>query len=904
MPATRTNPATGAPRSNDATVVWCDAHGTGRLVFTQFRRRFALAERPQAATLTLFGDTRYRLRVNGMVANYGPARFAPAAPEADSVDLAPWLRVGDNEILVEVCHRGAPSYEHAASSGGFIAWGAASDVDLSTPGAWECRRATAWDQGAMAVSFAQGPLEDCDTRRLDDGTWQAPVQRDRQDAWGPFRPRSIALLGLHQTQPRRLLGIYRLAHEWRFGCRLAGPTSHRGSRQRAPYAMCIHSPSAQTLPIGLFWGPHFLNGTELACVTDPKLGNRQDAVLALRAGWNLLYGEPEVMADNWTLLFTLPQDRGLTVSAHPRLDDPELLLYGISQSETELTRRRGPVPADCAAIPDLGWSAVPRSTPEPGVAHQPGWDRPLATLPPCALDDVVLPPGDHVAVFDVGHEYLGHIQVGVDAPAGTVIDVTSCERLRPDGLLHQFAFHWQFNETDRFVANGGRQDWEGFNPRGGRYLSVTVRGASAPVRLHRVGVRETIYPSDGGGSFACSDPFLSWLWRTGAATLRACAEDVYIDCPSRERGLYTYDVMVEGRVARAMSADQRLNRRCLWLYAMNQRPDGLIQDVTPAHKPVTLGDFSLYWVQAIDHYHRVSGDGSLIDEIWPHLMRLADSPVWLADADGLLDDARIHTAHPTVTLLVGRSTGLHGSLNVLWAMTLDCLARLAATTSRSADAARLRTHADRVIAAFRRQLWVADEGCFANALVDGRPDGDHLRTTVCALAFGIADPTQADACLAYLDRRMRQAAGGKAPLGPNDAHLVLMACTRHRRPDLAERWLHLGFASNLRGDAWTLWEHVDSNTSLCHAWSAAGVWWLSEEVLGARWDPTQPAAVEVAPDSATLTWANGVVPHPAGPIAIAWELRGNDLRVSVQAPAGVAVTVRPRGRLAGYTLRT
>jgi hypothetical protein len=93
----------------NARFVWTDPHGRGRNVFVAFRRVFRLAKPPARARLHLFADTRYRLRVNGAVAGYGPARFYPGHPQFDTVDLALLLRGGHNEIAVEVNSFGSSS---------------------------------------------------------------------------------------------------------------------------------------------------------------------------------------------------------------------------------------------------------------------------------------------------------------------------------------------------------------------------------------------------------------------------------------------------------------------------------------------------------------------------------------------------------------------------------------------------------------------------------------------------------------------------------------------------------------------------------------------------------------------------------------------------------------------------
>ena len=60
--------------------------------------------------------------------------------------------------------------------------------------------------------------------------------------------------------------------------------------------------------------------------------------------------------------------------------------------------------------------------------------------------------------------------------------------------------------------------------------------------------------------------------------------------------------------------------------------------------------------------------------------------------------------------------------------------------------------------------------------------------------------------------------------------------------------------------------------------------------------------VVVAPQSETLEWARGTVPHPLGEIEVRWQVRGDTLFIDVGAPDGVTVEIAPRGRLAKLKL--
>jgi len=80
--------------------------------------------------------------------------------------------------------------------------------------------------------------------------------------------------------------------------------------------------------------------------------------------------------------------------------------------------------------------------------------------------------------------------------------------------------------------------------------------------------------------------------------------------------------------------------------------------------------------------------------------------------------------------------------------------------------------------------------------------------------------------------------------------------------------------------------------SWCHAWSALPAYLLSAFVLGVR--PLEPGFKRalIAPQLSDLTWAEGRVPTPHGPVAVRVERAGPGLLVQVTLPDGVAAEVR------------
>ena len=200
-----------------------------------FRKRFALAERPQRVPARVTADSRYLLYCNGQEIYRGPIRSQPRRTYYDLFDLAPYLVAGENVLAFYVKYYGSAKAFWMPAPGGLGAIHAPQvvfEADLGshwlvTDATWKAYKSDAWEQGWRGarktnILAAVVPLEVFDAARFPSG-WEQPgfddsgwgsayVMSDASFAgpipsqpptnpYGPLHPRPIAKLSGELRHP-------------------------------------------------------------------------------------------------------------------------------------------------------------------------------------------------------------------------------------------------------------------------------------------------------------------------------------------------------------------------------------------------------------------------------------------------------------------------------------------------------------------------------------------------------------------------------------------------------------------------------------------------------------------------------------------------------------------------------
>ena len=100
--------------------IWYPSGRTLQNTFVLFRKDIVLKEKPQNVKGWILADSRYRLFINGVRVQWGPAPSDPRWQEADPLDLTTYFQKGENTIAVEVCFFGTGDGTHPMGKPGFI----------------------------------------------------------------------------------------------------------------------------------------------------------------------------------------------------------------------------------------------------------------------------------------------------------------------------------------------------------------------------------------------------------------------------------------------------------------------------------------------------------------------------------------------------------------------------------------------------------------------------------------------------------------------------------------------------------------------------------------------------------------------------------------------------------------
>lgn len=906
------DPATSPciPFEKNCSWIWADdavAPGRHRIDRVLFRRELNLTGVPEKAIIHLSARLNYHLRINGRMFGYGPARSYPDFHEFDTYDLRDHLVEGVNILEAEVLHWNLTTFHGLLEEPGFIASGEVRDAQgstlgLETPGDWRCRRREGVDVTAPRLSFAQGPVEIVDMR-LDDAPWQTP-RCAAEGLTNPLRPRTIPPLTQHKIPAASLTSAAINSGEIILGGRLV----FDGAEKNNPYpprdasaamAAWVHSPSEQTVPVGIWWGEYLINGVPCPARPDKSLPLRNATEFSLRAGWNKLVATQGLSFGYAEFCLAVPKNAGIVFKTERCHEAPDGVLVAALFSPEAFRSRLPELKTPDGAFPDIAWRRLPPDLVPVSALRHIAWSQPTSPLAPTKLP-IAIPPGTPTLItLDMGRIVFGRLSFDLEAPAGTVLDVAHAEEQRNGrAFLGKTVVMYS---ADRWVLPDGRQTIESFSPRGFRYLDILIAGHAAPVTLYAAGVVEQRYPHDFTGTFECSDDDFNRLWAYGRRTLELCSEDVFTDCPWRERTLYGGDLLAETATTAVLTHDLRLVRQSLEVLLQSVGEHGWLQSRAPAERDEgSLYDYPLLTSLAVDWYVRLSNDLAFASRAWPVFKTMAAAvAAWQRD-DGLyapplgafIDHGRNITKGATVAF----NAALASSFRT-WA----AVGRLAGAKTESDELARLGNDLDsRIPGAF----FDVQAGTFRDMpLADGEARTEGTPPNTWPLLFCRSAQAQAPAALAAITRTLAAYNPDRESesISPYQMFYLLSVLGEHGSAEQAESTIRRVYALMLDNPSGTLWEHSRPTQSLVHAWSSGVNFYFATTILGVKMgflDPEELTTIHIAPCAESVTWARGRVCHPLGTIDIAWERRDDGLHITLAAPAGVPVLIAPAGPLA------
>ncbi len=930
---------TNTEKPSNAYYIWYEGDdGKGRNLFGNFRRSFQLKATPDIAEFNIFADTSYQLFVNGQFVQYGPIRFDPRYPVYDKHNIKPFLKIGENVIAVQVNHYGCKTYKSINTRAGMVAWGIITqgkkNISLDTNKKdWKAKKSAAHEHYAYKMSFALNPVDFFDQSKEEKGwnnigfkespSWPAALEIVQQNNWGKPVERNIPFMSGVELPIAEVCHILPLQQneDW-YSFEVPVPLLFDDDYDRKSsilFKTWVYSEKNQEISVGIYFGEYWLNGEPLSRGFEgTKNSMRINQVWKLNAGWNYLFGSVRLYYDVLFHYFAVPKSKGIIFNADQQLNGSvkfyrSNILSGALYESIIIDKLKQVEPTDTISTAG-GWQIVNNTDKAQSASRECAWDnygQQIETILPQKLNGKKFSlknyPEGFSITLDLGQTKLVIPKLAVVGVKDATVDICYSEQFTTDRqhLLQNF----NYAASDRLRCSEDIIEWFPSTARGARYIKLTIRNITSDITIKFINIISANYPVQEVGKFSCSDPLMNAIWEMGKNTEAANMEDAYVDCPTRERGMYIRDTIIQYHVNLAAFGDQKLMRRCLELYGQSPDSTGKFRAVYPNSGDYTIADFSLNMLEGFKSYYDQTGDKELIRNYWSAMTKNLAWFDQLADerSDMLLDsewhikrkiNAHYGGFHGDLGIIDGilSNTGIHCLFSTTYLIALQSAKDLALAINKKDDVLRINNRIKVLTNSINDKFWDPIKKCYADNL---EKSTYSVHASLFAVRAGIADAEKLPLIKQHVTKNLPALLANSfdAEAGvytsPSFAFYIFDGLYKAGLEDVAEKLIRQGWGWMLYKGFKTCPEYFTFDQSHCHAWSASPTYYLSKYVLGVHFpNSADTNMIEIKVQTNTIASAEGKFPHPKGAIEVKWHTENNKRIFDyVKAPPGVKVNI-------------
>jgi alpha-L-rhamnosidase len=539
--------------------------------------------------------------------------------------------------------------------------------------------------------------------------------------------------------------------------------------------------------------------------------------------------------------------------------------------------RYEPVGWTSPGFDDTGWSTPAARSALGGLVP--------ALIEPVRLHDVtpvaVTKVADDRWLVDLGRELVGGLSLQVTGIAGDTVEVRLGEELNTDGTVK-----YQLRATNTYrevwTLRTGAQQVEHWGYRAFRWAELRT---SLDLSTAKITGRAWRLDWDGSQtSFRSSDPDLDRVWDLCRYSIEATRSDLYTDTPTRERGPYEGDALinqlseygVQRSYALARWSNDFLVRKGTWpteyrlMCAISAWEDYL----ATGDERQLAKDYQLLAAKNLTSF--LNAQGLVSKSPGSSSSNLADLVDWpTTNRDGYV------------------FTNVNTVVNAFQYAAFDALARCATVLGKTGDATTLRGQADTLSAAMCATLLNQSTGQF----LDGAGTTHSAQhATAFPVALGVADGLPA----AVRSKLGDTLAAGGMKMSVYGSQFLLDALFRLGRSDAAlalltskatNSWLHMldDLKATIVTEAWD--PALKPNMTFSHAWASAPANVVARHILGVQVVGAGATEFLIRPRTGSLTLAEGTVPSIRGPVSVAVQRTTAAHRLQLNLPPNTRATV-------------
>ena len=512
--------------------------------------------------------------------------------------------------------------------------------------------------------------------------------------------------------------------------------------------------------------------------------------------------------------------------------------------------------------------------------------------------DLELGPGEY-ALIDMGANDTGFIVCELSALEDSEVLIGFDEKLI-DGRLDLRT--WSMVNIVQYTLRKSDAPYrlESFEVYGYRYIQYVVRRGR--VRLRRAALREYATPESANARLDTFNEQVNLVFRAARETYRQNAVDVFMDCPTRERGGWLCDSYFTAQSAQFFSGTSSIEQAMVEAFVQAKRfpdiPAGVLPMCYPADHTdgVFIPQWALWYVVQLEGYFRrnAQADPAFFKARLYDLIKFLEAH---RNADGLLERL------PGWNFIEWSQANdwvqdVHYPTNLLYARVLDLMsgwygdAELhgraqqirEVVVKQSFDGKLFRDHATRKDGKLVVEPHTSEVCQYFAFFFDAVPREDPRVAPLVNLVLNVFGPERKQKGL------MPELAYPNAFIGN---YLRLEVLLRWHRYEQVLREIE-GYFAPMAAKTGTLWENDSVTGSLNHGFASFAGVAILRCLLGVQEIDLKAGRVKLD-FSPIKTDAEGTIGTPNGPITVKRSVVEGQLAIECTLPPGLRGTVVPGG---------